>query len=76
MEEIMSNPVDEHSVSEGGDHRRPAQEGACRRISRRWHQRRPGPEGRRRRHIKGKRRRHRQGICGHRLAREEPGSAR
>jgi Mg2+-importing ATPase len=31
---------------------------------------------RRRRHISGKRRRHRQGICGHRLAREEPGSAR
>ena len=50
------------AVPEGGNHRCPAPEGACRRISGRRHQRRTGTEGRGRRHIGGQRRRHRQGL--------------
>ena len=51
-------------------------EGARRRISRRRHQRRTRAEGRGRRHISRQCCRHRQGLCGHHLAREEPGGAR
>ena len=39
--------------AEGGDHRRPAPQGARRRLPRRRHQRRSGAEGRRCRHLGG-----------------------
>ena len=64
------------AVAEGCDHRRPAPEGARRRIPWRWYQRRTGAEGRGRRRIRGQRRRHRQGLRGHHLARKELGGAR